>query len=80
MKVAIYARYSSDNQRDDCGVVPEDAPDNGRLLVYDLALTGGDNAVLEATNDTIAVAQTATGLAVLDASAEPSARLVGELR
>ena len=56
-----------------------DAPDNGRLLVYDLALTRCDDAVLEATNDTVAVAQTATGLAVLDASAEPSARLVGEL-
>jgi len=52
-----------------CGVIAEDSPDDGRFFVDDFALAGRDHAILETTQHAIAVAEAATGLAILDAPA-----------
>ncbi|KKS91469.1 MAG: hypothetical protein UV65_C0005G0001, partial [Parcubacteria group bacterium GW2011_GWF2_43_11] len=60
-------------------VVPEDALDDVSFFCDDFALAGRNRAVLETPEDAVAVAQTAARLAVLDASAQPAPRLVGQL-
>src|SRR5204863_8413331 len=61
------------------GVVPKNPPDDGSFVFVDFALTRRDDAVFEPPRDAIAVAETAARLADLDASSQPSARLVGQL-